>query len=185
VAYLFALSALLVHLAMPTVQATPASQALRPADPSGSLVAYVKPGHGVALLARPNGRRLGVLGARTFFGSPQVLPVVRSRAGWLGVISATLPNRRLGWIDAERLARVRPHCGHTRGRPLAPAAPGLGWQAGRPQGPDRDRSRGQSDADRSLLDHRQAGWARLRTRLRLLHPRALRSPDSPAAWLDR
>jgi hypothetical protein len=100
VAHLFALSALLVHLATPTVQATPASQALRPADPSGSLVAYVKPGHGIALLAAPNGRRLSVLGARTFFGSPRVLPVVRSRGGWLGVVSAALPNGRLGWIDA-------------------------------------------------------------------------------------
>ncbi|HEX6490975.1 MAG TPA: L,D-transpeptidase [Gaiellaceae bacterium] len=61
----------------------------------------MKPGHGVALLAGPNGRRLGVLGPRTHFGSPQVLPVVRSRGGrWLAVVSSALPNDRLGWLDA-------------------------------------------------------------------------------------
>jgi lipoprotein-anchoring transpeptidase ErfK/SrfK len=103
VAHLFALSSMLVSLATPAVPATPASQVARPADPGGgSLVAYVKPGRAVALRARPKGRSVGVLGPRTVFGSRLALPVVRRRRSWLGVVSAAMPNGRLGWIDSAR-----------------------------------------------------------------------------------
>jgi len=45
------------------------------------------------------------LTARSEFRSPTVLPVVRQRDGWLGVISSALPNGRIGWIPAD--ARLR------------------------------------------------------------------------------
>lgn len=102
-AHLFALSAALVHLATPTAHATPIEQQAVPAESGGgSLIAYVKPRRAVALRARPNGRSVGALGARTVYGSRLALPVVRTQGGrWLGVVSAAMPNGRLGWVDAE------------------------------------------------------------------------------------
>jgi hypothetical protein len=92
---------MLVALATPTAHAVPAARAARPIDPGGGeLVAYVKEGHGVALLARPGGRRLGVVGAFTEFGTPQALPVVRTRGRWLAVVATSLPNGRVGWLDS-------------------------------------------------------------------------------------
>jgi hypothetical protein len=105
VAHLFALSALLVHLATPTSVAAPKGHATHPVDAGGgALVASVKPGHGIALHSRPNGRSVGVLGSRTLYGSPLTLPVVRTRGNWLGVVSAAMPNGRLGWVDAKSSA---------------------------------------------------------------------------------
>jgi lipoprotein-anchoring transpeptidase ErfK/SrfK len=110
-----ALTALLLHAAAvpPTVQTTPMRRAVQPADSgSASVVAYVKPGHAVSLRARPNGRSVGVVGTRTVFGSRLALPVVRRRGErWLGVVSAAMPNGRLGWVDSQSgafaFARVR------------------------------------------------------------------------------
>ena len=78
--------------------------------PSGHLIAYVR--SGVALRARPGGRVVERLSARTSFGSPQALSVVRSRRGrWLGVSTPELGNGRLAWVDARggglRFARTR------------------------------------------------------------------------------
>ena len=71
-----------------------------PPMPQGHLVAYVR--GSVALRARPFGRVLERLPARTPFGSPQALSVVRSRHGrWLAVTTPELGNRTLGWIDAR------------------------------------------------------------------------------------
>jgi len=42
---------------------------------------------------------------RTEFRSATILPVVRQRDGWLGVISTALPNGRIGWISED--ARLR------------------------------------------------------------------------------
>jgi hypothetical protein len=57
---------------------------------------------GVALQARPFGKILERLPARTQFGSPQALSVVRARRGrWLAVTTPELGNGRLGWIDAR------------------------------------------------------------------------------------
>ncbi len=100
-AQIFALGTMLVQLATPTVAAAPRAHAARPADPGGSLVAYVRRGHGVALRARPNGRRIGSVGSRTVFGSRLALPVVRAHGRWLGVVSAAMPNGRLGWVDGN------------------------------------------------------------------------------------
>jgi hypothetical protein len=95
---------MLVHLATPGVQAVPKAHAARPADPGGSLVAYVIPGHRVALRARPHGRSVGIVGSRTVFGSRLALPVVRVRGSWLGVVSAAMPNGRVGWVEGSQHA---------------------------------------------------------------------------------
>ena len=72
----------------------------KPAAPQSHLVAYVRAG--VALRARPFGKILERLPARTQFGSPQALSVVRARRGrWLAVTTPELGNGRLGWIDAR------------------------------------------------------------------------------------
>jgi hypothetical protein len=102
VAHLFALSAMLVQLASPGAIASPQRHSARPVDAGGgTIVATVKPGERVPLHARPHGRSVGVLGARTVYGSRLTLPVVRTRGDWLGVISAAMPNGRLGWIKSE------------------------------------------------------------------------------------
>jgi lipoprotein-anchoring transpeptidase ErfK/SrfK len=102
VPHVAAFAALLASLTVPAAQTTPIKLAARPADPDGGrLVAYVKRGHAVPLRARPNGPSVGVLGTRTVYGSRLALPVVRKRGGrWLGVVSAAMPNGRLGWIEA-------------------------------------------------------------------------------------
>jgi hypothetical protein len=99
VVHAFALGTMLVSLATPAVHASPSSRSVRPNEPgSGNLVAYVKR-RGLALRTRPKGRTVGILGPRTVFGSPLAVPVVRKRGSWLGVVSAAMPNGRLGWID--------------------------------------------------------------------------------------
>jgi lipoprotein-anchoring transpeptidase ErfK/SrfK len=59
-----------------------------------------------ALRSGPGGRVLARLRPRTSFGSRTVLPVVRRRGGWYGVISAALPNGRVGWIPASAPLRL-------------------------------------------------------------------------------
>jgi hypothetical protein len=98
-----ALTALLLQLAIPpSVHSAPMRAAAKPAEDGGSVVAYVRRGHAVALRARPGGRSVGLVGTRTVYGSPLALPVVRKSGDrWLGVVSAAMPNGRLGWIDAK------------------------------------------------------------------------------------
>lgn len=55
----------------------------------------------IRLRARPEGRRLAKMGARTEFGSPTVLAVTRRRGRWLEVIAAPLANHRRAWIPAS------------------------------------------------------------------------------------
>jgi L,D-transpeptidase catalytic domain len=68
-------------------------------EPSGHPVVRVAPGTTVAVRDRPRGRVVARLPARTEFGSPQTLAVLRQEDGWLGVSTTTLPNDRVGWID--------------------------------------------------------------------------------------
>jgi lipoprotein-anchoring transpeptidase ErfK/SrfK len=41
------------------------------------------------------------VGAKTEFGSPETLGVVRRRGGWLAVVSTRRPNGRLAWVPAK------------------------------------------------------------------------------------
>jgi lipoprotein-anchoring transpeptidase ErfK/SrfK len=107
VAALFALTAMLVHLATPngvhspTSVHSPQQRHARPVDSGGAVVASVKPGWRLPLRSRPNGQRVGVLGSRTVYGGPLTLPVVRKQGDWLGVLTAAMPNGRLGWVKSE------------------------------------------------------------------------------------
>ena len=88
VASLLALAAMVVHLATPGGHSSPQRHEARPAEPTGTLVAAVRPGHRLALHVRPNGHSVGVLGAHTVYGSQLTMPVVRTRGHWLGVMTA-------------------------------------------------------------------------------------------------
>jgi hypothetical protein len=61
-------------------------------------VLRVRSGQSVKLRAKPGGSTVARVGARTEFASQAVLSVARRRGGWLGVVSAALPNGRLGWV---------------------------------------------------------------------------------------
>jgi hypothetical protein len=63
----------------------------------------------VALRTAPGGAVVARVGRRTEFGSRLVLGVGERRGGWVGVISSSLPNGRLGWARAGsfRFAAVR------------------------------------------------------------------------------
>jgi lipoprotein-anchoring transpeptidase ErfK/SrfK len=50
------------------------------------------------LYADPGGRRKARLPAKTEWGSPRILSVVRQRAGWLAVLAPELENGDIGWI---------------------------------------------------------------------------------------
>ena len=71
------------------------------------LAARVPPGRHVVLRARPQGRVLGTVGARTEFGSPQTLAVAFRKGDWIAVRSPALGNRRVGWVRAKPLRLVR------------------------------------------------------------------------------
>lgn len=55
----------------------------------------------VRLRSTPGGPVIGGIVPRTEFDSPTVLPVVRERGGWLGVLATALPNGKIGWIAAN------------------------------------------------------------------------------------
>jgi lipoprotein-anchoring transpeptidase ErfK/SrfK len=88
-----------------TTPAEPAAGAPeQPAAPAprtveGRLLVHLT--RGAQLRTRPGGRVIGKVASRTEYDSPAVLPVVRRRGDWLGVISSTLPNRNIGWVRAN------------------------------------------------------------------------------------
>ncbi len=53
------------------------------------------------LYASPGGKVVQELSARTEFGSPRVLGVVRRRGSWLGVSTSLRPDGRLGWVSFD------------------------------------------------------------------------------------
>ena len=71
------------------------------------LAARVPPGNQVALRARPGGRILARVGARTEFGSPQILAVALRKGDWIAVRSPALGNDQLGWVRAAPLLLLR------------------------------------------------------------------------------
>ena len=79
----------------------------RAAAPRGYTIARVRAGRSVVVRAKPGGKTIKSLGARTEFGSKRVLGVVEVRGRWLGVTLPELPNGELGWIDGRSGAVVR------------------------------------------------------------------------------
>lgn len=73
----------------------------RPAAPPGFGVLRVRAGRSVRLHAKPRGRAIGSEAARTRFGSPTVMSVVRRRGRWLAVTTTALPNGQLAWVRAD------------------------------------------------------------------------------------
>jgi lipoprotein-anchoring transpeptidase ErfK/SrfK len=86
--------------AVPRVQPHAVSAiSVRPRKPRGH--AIISPSHGSEVIIRshPHGPVVARVGARTEFGSSTTLAVARRHGRWLGVVTTTLPNRRLGWVD--------------------------------------------------------------------------------------
>jgi hypothetical protein len=54
------------------------------------------------LFRKPGGRRRLKLSARTEWGSPRILGVVKQRAGWLGVQAPELQNGEIAWVRRSR-----------------------------------------------------------------------------------
>jgi lipoprotein-anchoring transpeptidase ErfK/SrfK len=71
------------------------------------LAARVPAGGSVALRARPNGKVLATVPARTEFGSRQTLAVAFRRGDWIAVRSPALGNRKVGWVRRKPLRLVR------------------------------------------------------------------------------
>jgi lipoprotein-anchoring transpeptidase ErfK/SrfK len=71
------------------------------------LAARVPAGRSVELRARPDGRVLATVPARTEFGSPQTLAVTFRKGDWIAVRSPALGNRRVGWVRTRPLRLVR------------------------------------------------------------------------------
>jgi hypothetical protein len=71
------------------------------------LAARVPPGRHVVLRARPAGRVLATVAARTEFGSPQTLAVAFRKGDWIAVRSPELGNGRVGWVRSKPLRLVR------------------------------------------------------------------------------
>lgn len=79
-----------------------ATHRIRRPDP-GTLIARVRPGHTISVRATPNGPVVARLSSRTEMGSPETLAVARHLPGRrFAVITTSLANGRLGWIDAPR-----------------------------------------------------------------------------------
>jgi lipoprotein-anchoring transpeptidase ErfK/SrfK len=76
----------------------------RPSSPPGFGVVRVRSGRGVTLHAKPRGRTIARVGARTQFGSPSVMSVVRRRGRWLAVTTTALGNGRTAWVRADSSA---------------------------------------------------------------------------------
>ena len=69
------------------------------------LSAYVQ--RPTTLYSRPGGRRELRIPARTEWGSPRVLGVVRQSGGWLGVQAPELPNGEIAWVP-QRATQLAP-----------------------------------------------------------------------------
>ena len=61
----------------------------------------------VVLRAAPGGAVVARVSAKTEFGSPLVFSVTAHRGRWLGVITPSMPNGRLAWIDARTVRTTR------------------------------------------------------------------------------
>jgi hypothetical protein len=68
---------------------------------SGNLAAMAGP-HGMVLRDRPHGRVIAHLLPTTSYGSPTVVWAAARHGDWLGVVSTSVANNKLGWLDVQR-----------------------------------------------------------------------------------
>ena len=90
----------------PAPDPQPAKRA-RTSTPPGFGVVRLLGGRSVRLYAKPGGRGIGTVGARTEFGSRAVMSVVRRRGRWLAVTTTAVPNGRVAWVRADSPALDR------------------------------------------------------------------------------
>lgn len=64
------------------------------------VAARIPPATTISLRAKPGGRVVARIGARTEFGSPQTLALAFRKGEWIAVRSPALRNRQLGWLRA-------------------------------------------------------------------------------------
>ena len=86
----------------PTRAAAPRERKAR-----GYTILRVRRGRAAKLRAAPGGKVVARVKARTEFGSPQTLTVVKRRGRWAGVTSSARPNDRLGWVEESSSAFER------------------------------------------------------------------------------
>jgi hypothetical protein len=73
-----------------------------PSDPKdASCYSTVAVGHGLRLHERPGSKRALKLPARTEWGSPRVLSVVRRSGDWFAVLAPELKNGEVGWMRSK------------------------------------------------------------------------------------
>jgi lipoprotein-anchoring transpeptidase ErfK/SrfK len=70
-------------------------------DQPGFGVVRVRAGRTVELRAKPRGRAVASVGARTEFGSRSVMSVVGRRGRWLAVTTTAMGNGRTAWVRAD------------------------------------------------------------------------------------
>ncbi len=89
-----------------TPVAEPDAHRARP-PAAGAVVALVR--RNTNMRSRPGGRPYAGVGARTEFGSPNAMWVIKRAGAWLGVISPLAGNGNVGWIPAAdvSLSHVR------------------------------------------------------------------------------
>ncbi len=80
---------------------TPAAARPTPPPAPAYEILRVRSGQLVALRARPGGKLLARLDARTEFGSPQTLAVVARRGAWARVVTSALANGRHAWVRVD------------------------------------------------------------------------------------
>jgi hypothetical protein len=86
----------------PTTGWTQVHPRSRPRANPAHLIAEVRPGHELALRARPFGPVLAHVGSTTQFGSQRTFGVVRTTHGrWLAVTEAGVGANRIVWVDAR------------------------------------------------------------------------------------
>jgi lipoprotein-anchoring transpeptidase ErfK/SrfK len=97
--------------AVPQVPTRPLQPIERVAPPKPGAYSVLHVRRAVQLRAKPGGKVVAGVGARTQFGSPTTLTVAARHGRWVGVTSTDLPNGKLGWLKAKEGALDR---GRTR-----------------------------------------------------------------------
>jgi hypothetical protein len=87
----------------PTLSGRPERLRLRGRNP----IVTVRRDARIAVRSSPRGPVVERIGARTEFGSPRVLSVLRRRGNWIAVTTPVIDGNRPGWIRAD-VASLRP-----------------------------------------------------------------------------